>query len=89
VGNNLWQADPDFKVQFLLLVRVVLYGFHRGYLSLTLVQTPLGIFVKRTILLISWNEISDCYFVSSVLICDLIFFLLSPHLPFASILFRK
>jgi hypothetical protein len=80
VGNNLWQADPDFKVQFLLPVRVLLYGFHRGYLSLTLVQTPSGIFVKRTILLISWNEISDCYSVSSVLICDLVFFLLSPHL---------
>jgi hypothetical protein len=89
VGNNLWQADPDFKVQFLLPVRVLLYGFHRGYLSLTLVQTPSGIFVKRTILLISWNEISDCFSVSSVLICDLVFFLLSPHLPFASVLFRK
>jgi hypothetical protein len=58
----------------------LLYGFHRGHLSLTLVQTPSWIFVKRTILLISWNEISDCYSVSSVLICDLVFFLLSPHL---------
>jgi hypothetical protein len=38
LGNSLWQADPDFKVQFLLLVRVLLYGFHRGYLSLTLVH---------------------------------------------------
>jgi hypothetical protein len=89
VGNSLWQADPDFKVQFLLLVRVLLYGFHRGYLSLTLVQTPSGIFVKRTILLISWNEISDFYSVSSVLICDLVFFLLSPHLLLQSVIFRK
>jgi hypothetical protein len=89
VGINLWQADPNFKVQFLLPVRVHLYGFHRGYLSLTLVQTPLGIFAKRTTLLISWNDISDCYSVSSVLICDLEFLLLSPHLLFASVLFRK
>jgi hypothetical protein len=59
---------------------VLLYGFHRGHLSLTLVQTSLGIFVKRMILLISWNEISDFYSVSFVLICDLVFFLLSPHL---------
>jgi hypothetical protein len=59
---------------------VLLYGFHRGHLSLTLVQTPLGIFVKRTILLISWNKISDCYSVSFVLICDLVFLLLSPNL---------
>jgi hypothetical protein len=57
VGNSLWQADPDFKVQFLLLVRVLLYGFHRGHLNLTLVHALIGIFVKRKILLISWNEI--------------------------------
>jgi hypothetical protein len=57
VGSCLCQADPDFKVQFLLLVRFLLYGFHRGYLNLTLVHAPTGIFVKRTILLISWNEI--------------------------------
>jgi hypothetical protein len=57
VGNSLWQDDPDFKVQFLLLVTVLLYGFHQGYLSLTLVHAPTWIFVKRTILLISWNEI--------------------------------
>jgi hypothetical protein len=62
VGNSLWQADPDFKVQFLLLVRVLLYGFHRGYLSLTLVHAPTGIFVKRKILLISWNEIKRLLF---------------------------
>jgi hypothetical protein len=83
VGNNLWQVVSDFKIHFLLPVRVLLYGFHWGYLSLTLVQTPSGIFVKRMILLISWNEISDYYSVSYVLICDLVFFLLSPHLPFA------
>jgi hypothetical protein len=57
VGSSLWQADPDFKVQFLLLVRVLFYGFHLGYLSLTLVHASTGSFVKRTILLISWNEI--------------------------------
>jgi len=53
VGNSLWQVDPYFKVQFLLLVRVLLYGFHQGFLSLTLVHAPLGNFVKRKILLIS------------------------------------
>jgi hypothetical protein len=89
VDNNLWQVDLDFKVQFLLPVRVLLYGFHQGYLSLNLVQTPSWIFVKRTIILISWNEINDCYSISSLLICDLVFFLLSPHLPFASVLFKK
>jgi hypothetical protein len=57
VGNSLWQDDPDFKLQFLLLVRVLLYAFHRGYLSLTLVHALTRIFVKRKILLISWNEI--------------------------------
>jgi hypothetical protein len=57
VGSSLWQADLDFKVHFLLLVRVLLYGFHQGYLSLTLVHALTGIFVKRKILLISWNEI--------------------------------
>jgi hypothetical protein len=62
VGKSLWQADPDFKVQFLLLVRVLLYGFHRGYLSLTLVHALTGIFVKRKILLISWNEIKRFLF---------------------------
>jgi hypothetical protein len=25
VGSSLWQVDPYFKVEFLLLVRVVLY----------------------------------------------------------------
>jgi hypothetical protein len=66
VGNNLWQVDLDFKVQFLLPVKVLLYGLHWGYLSLTLVQTPLGIFVKRIILLISCNEISDLLFLICV-----------------------
>jgi hypothetical protein len=62
VGSNIWQADPDFKAQFLLLVRVLLYGFHRGYLSLTLVHAPHRDFVKRQILLISWNEIKKLLF---------------------------
>jgi hypothetical protein len=57
VGSSLWQVDPDFKVQFLLLVSVLLYGSHRGYLSLTLVHALTGIFVKIKKLLISWNEI--------------------------------
>jgi hypothetical protein len=57
VGNSLQQADPDFNVQFLLLVKVFLYGFHWGYLSLTLFHTLTGIFVKRKMFLISWNEI--------------------------------
>jgi hypothetical protein len=89
VGSSLWQADPDFKVQFLLHVRILLYGFHRGYLSLTLVQTPSGIFVKGMILLISWNEISGCYSVSCVLICDLVFFFCLHIYFFASVIFRK
>jgi hypothetical protein len=62
------------------MLEVLLYGFHHGHLSLTLVQTPSGIFVNRMILFISWNEIRNCYSVSSVLICDLVFLLLSPHL---------
>jgi hypothetical protein len=57
VGSSMWQVDPDFKFQFLLLFRDLLYGFHRGYLSLTLVHAPHRDFVKRTIILISWNEI--------------------------------
>jgi hypothetical protein len=61
-GNNLWQVDPDFKVHFLLLVRVLLYGFHREYLSLTLVHALTGSFLKRKILLISWNEIKRLLF---------------------------
>jgi hypothetical protein len=69
VGSSLWQVDPDFKVQFLLLVRVLLYGFHWGYLSLTLVHAPHKDFVKRTILLISWNEINR-----------LLFFLICVHM---------
>jgi hypothetical protein len=58
----MWQANPYFKVQFLLLVRVLLYGFHRGYLSLTLVHAPTRIFVKRTIVFIPWNEIKQLLF---------------------------
>jgi hypothetical protein len=61
MGSILWQVDLDFKVQFLLLARVLLYGFHRGYVSLTLVHAPIGMFIKRTILLISWNEIKRLY----------------------------
>jgi hypothetical protein len=86
VGNNLWQADPYFKVQFLLHVRVLLYGFDRRYLSLTLVQNPSGIFVKRTILLISHNEISDFYSVLYVFICDLVFFLLISTFSFCNLI---
>jgi hypothetical protein len=74
VGSILWKSDPYFKFHFLLPIRVLLYGFNWGYLSLTLVQTPSRIFVKRMILLISRNEKSDCYAVSSVFICDLLFF---------------
>jgi hypothetical protein len=47
VGSSLWKVDPDFKVQFLLLVRVLLYGFHRGFLSYTLVRAPTGIFARE------------------------------------------
>jgi hypothetical protein len=62
VGSSLWKVDPYFKVRFLLLIRVLLYGFHRGYLSFTLVHAPHMDFVKRTILLISWNEIKQLLF---------------------------
>jgi hypothetical protein len=47
VGNSMWQVDLDFKVQFSLLVRVLLYGFHRGYLSLTLVHASHGFFKEN------------------------------------------
>jgi hypothetical protein len=81
VGSSLWQVDIAFKVQFFFfLSEVLLYGFHRGHLSLTLVQTSSGSFVKRMILLIYWNEISDCYSISSVSNIDLVFFILSLHL---------
>jgi hypothetical protein len=62
VGSSLWQDDLDFKLQFLLLAKVLLYGFHRGYLSLTLVHALTWIFLKRKILLISWNEIRRLIF---------------------------
>jgi hypothetical protein len=68
------------KFGFLLSVRSPFVWFSSGHLSLTLVQTSSGIFVKRTILLIYWNEIKDFYSVSSVLINDLVFLFLCPHL---------
>jgi hypothetical protein len=63
VGNNLWQADPTFKFNFLFFSEVLLYGFHQGHLSLTLVQNFLREFCKENDLLINWNGIS--YFFMS------------------------
>jgi hypothetical protein len=47
VGNNLWQVDPTFKVQFFTFCQKSFCMFHRGHLSLTLVQNFLRKFCKE------------------------------------------
>jgi hypothetical protein len=43
IHSSLWQADPDYKFQFCLIVEVFLYGVHRGYLNHTLVHALTGV----------------------------------------------
>jgi hypothetical protein len=61
VGNNLWHADPAFRVQFLILCQRSFGMFHRGRLNLTLVQNFFRKFCKENDSLMSWNEIKDCF----------------------------
>jgi hypothetical protein len=61
VGNNLWQVDPTFKVHFFIFCQKSFCMFHRGRLSLTLVQKFLRKFCKENDSLMNWNEIKDCF----------------------------
>jgi hypothetical protein len=61
VGNNLWQADPTFQVQFFFFYQKSFCMFHRGRLSLTLVQNFLRKFCKENDSLMNWNEIKDFF----------------------------
>jgi hypothetical protein len=61
VGNNLWQVDPAFKVQFFTFCQKSFCMFHRGRLSLTLVQNFLRKFCKENDSLMNWNEIKDFF----------------------------
>jgi hypothetical protein len=61
VGKNLWQDDPYFKVQFFTFCHKSFCMFHRGCLSLTLVQNFLRKFCKENDSLMNWNEINDFF----------------------------
>ena len=54
--------------------------FHRGCLSLTLVQNFCMRFCKENDSLVNWNEIKDWIYVSSVLIIILVSLLMFLHL---------
>jgi hypothetical protein len=60
VGKNLWQADPTLKFNFLLSVRSPFVWFSSRTSEFDF-GPNLGIFLKRTILLINWNEIIDFF----------------------------
>jgi hypothetical protein len=61
VGNNLWQDDPAFRVQFFIFCQRSFCMFHRGRLSLTLVQNFFMKFCKENDSLMNWNEINDFF----------------------------
>jgi hypothetical protein len=61
VGNNLWQADPAFRFQFLIFYQRFFCMFHWGRLSLTLVQNFFTKFCKDNDSLMNWNEIKDLF----------------------------
>jgi hypothetical protein len=61
VGNNMWQADPTFRVQFFIFCQKSFYMFHRGRLSLNLVQNFFTKFCKENDSLMNWNEIKDFF----------------------------
>jgi hypothetical protein len=56
-------VDPYFKVHFFTFCQKSFCMFHRGRLSLTLVQNFLRKFCKENDSLMNWNEIKD-YFIS-------------------------
>ena len=75
----MWQVDPAFKVQFFyFLSEVLLYGFHWGHQSFG--PNFLTEFCKENESFdkLEWNK--RFLYVSSVLIIDLMFLLLSLHL---------
>jgi hypothetical protein len=61
VGNNFWQADPNFRVQFLIFCQRSFCLFHRGHLSLTFVQIFFTKFCKENDSLMNWNEIKGFF----------------------------
>jgi hypothetical protein len=61
VGSNLWQVDPAFRVQFFIFCQRSFCMFHRGCLSLTLVQNFCMRFCKENDSLVNWNEIKDFF----------------------------
>jgi hypothetical protein len=63
VGNNLWEVDPTFRVQFFIFCQRSFCMFHRGRLSLTLVQKFFTKFCKENEYFVNWNEIK--YFFMS------------------------
>jgi hypothetical protein len=61
VGKIMWQDDPPFRVQFLVFYQRFFCMFHRGCLSLTLVQNFCMRFCKENDSLMNWNEIKDFF----------------------------
>jgi hypothetical protein len=62
VGNNLWQANSSFKVNFFFIFcQKSFCMFHWGCLSLNLVQNFLRKFCKENDSLMIWNEIKDFF----------------------------
>jgi hypothetical protein len=66
IGSSLWKANPDYKFQFYLIVRLFLYGVHWGSLNQTLVHSLAWDFLKRKQLLISQNEINQIVIMSYI-----------------------
>jgi len=61
VGNNLWQVDPGFRVQFFIFYQSSFCMFHWGCLSLNLVWNFYMKFCKKNYSLVNWNEINDWF----------------------------
>jgi hypothetical protein len=59
VGSNLWQVDPSFKARVFTFCQKSFCMFHRGRLSLNLVQNFLRKYSKENDSLMNWNEIKD------------------------------
>jgi hypothetical protein len=61
VGNNMWQVDLTFRVQFFILIQRSFCMFHQGRLSFTLVQNFFSKFCKENDSLMNWIEIKDFF----------------------------
>jgi hypothetical protein len=61
VGNNPWQVDPAFRVQFFIFCQRSFCMFHRGCLILTLVRNFYMKLCKKNVSLVNWNEIKDFF----------------------------